>query len=164
MKTCSKCNNIKEKSQFSKDKSKKDLLHTICKICKKQTDIKYKKLNYNKIIIKKREHYYKNRQYYLFKRRLWSKLNRGRKNQTEAAREASKKQQTPKWLTKQEIYEMNMIYSFCNWLNNWKLEKYHVDHIIPINGKSVRGLHVPWNLQIITALDNIKKGNKQCLQ
>lgn len=52
------------------------------------------------------------------------------------------------------------IYKQCLDLKKKTGEDLHVDHIIPIRGKNVSGLHVPWNLRIITAKENLVKGNR----
>jgi hypothetical protein len=68
----------------------------------------------------------------------------------EALHRARLLQATPAWTDLQKIKE---IYARCP-------AGYHVDHIHPLNGEYVCGLHVPENLQYLPALDNIKKSNK----
>ncbi len=74
------------------------------------------------------------------------------------------KKQTPKWLTKEEKEQIRSLYKKCKILNMCSNEVYHVDHIIPIQGKNISGLHVMSNLRIISRSENSKKSNKYEVQ
>lgn len=95
--------------------------------------------------------------------RLWLKNNRHKHVANRKQREASKIQRTPLWLNAGQKFEIDCIYRYCSSLRNIGLD-YHVDHIIPMRGEGVSGFHVPWNLQVIKASENLSKNNRmeQC--
>lgn len=67
---------------------------------------------------------------------------------------------TPKWLTKEHWDAMNAMYQEAKRLTRETGLRHEVDHIHPINGKTLSGLHVPWNLQILTQSANVAKSNR----
>jgi hypothetical protein len=67
------------------------------------------------------------------------------------------RQRTPAWADLQAIFD---IYERCQQKNQSGPTKWHVDHIVPLQGRFISGLHVENNLQIIPARDNVKKGNR----
>ena len=75
-------------------------------------------------------------------------------------RRAIKLQATPKWLTEEHLKQIRDTYIRCANLTKQTGIKHQVDHIVPLLGKNVRGLHVPWNLQILTAHENGVKHSK----
>ena len=66
----------------------------------------------------------------------------------------------PKWLSAEQMKAIHEIYKDMRTRNRLagKIE-YHVDHVVPLNGETVCGLHVPWNLEVVKAKDNIAKSN-----
>jgi hypothetical protein len=75
---------------------------------------------------------------------------------------SSKNNATPTWLTEQDKQDIKYHYNiaaYFTWLSGGFVQ-HHVDHIVPIQGKEVCGLHVPWNLQVLIASDNLRKSNK----
>lgn len=63
-------------------------------------------------------------------------------------------------LTQKQFEQIKQIYKEARRLSRETGTQYHVDHIFPLNGGNCSGLHVPWNLQIITAEENLKKHKK----
>lgn len=97
------------------------------------------------------------------KAKQWAIENRERHKVTAyqqcAARYAAKRSRTPRWLTRGQREEMRSVYAESR-RRRQSGENVHVDHIVPLVGKIVSGLHVPWNLQIIDASQNCRKSNK----
>ena len=65
--------------------------------------------------------------------------------------------QTPPWA---DMKEIRKVYVDCAKLTLATGNEHHVDHVVPIKGRNVSGLHVPWNLQVLPGAENRKKSNK----
>jgi hypothetical protein len=111
----------------------------------------------------------KNRPYYSMKTTLWQKENRERhlatkrgwyqRHRGEDIARVRKRQgsirQALYLMSPAERVEVEGMYLFCS-----VFPKFEVDHIIPLNGKNVSGLHVLGNLQVLSRFENRSKGNK----
>lgn len=90
----------------------------------------------------------------------WYKKNPGIRSFYSSQRKAQVSRATPVWLTSYDVLRIQCIYQLCAMRNKESDIQWHVDHEIPLRGKTVCGLHVPWNLRVIPASENMAKGNK----
>lgn len=145
MKQCTKCKEYKSLVDFHKTKQTKDKYTFHCKECNKNAQKEYYKKHQKKVILKVKE---------------WQANNKSKVTAINKNYKYSKVNATPSWLTDKHNEQIESFYWLAKLQQELDDTEYHVDHIIPIRGKEVCGMHVPWNLQIIPALDNIRKGNK----
>jgi hypothetical protein len=75
-------------------------------------------------------------------------------------RYASKKKRCPIWLSRDDLWIIKEAYALANLRKKIFRSGWHVDHIIPLQGKTVSGLHVPLNVQVVPAKWNLYKNNK----
>jgi hypothetical protein len=104
-----------------------------------------------------RESYERNREKRLQYALQWRCDHPGVVSARVAARRAAQLQATPPWVDHTEILR---VYQESARLTLETGIPHEVDHIIPLRGRNVCGLHVPWNLQAIPAEDNRRKGNR----
>lgn len=126
----------------------------------RKKDAKRYKENASRNCKRQRDLYQKDRENRLAYRRKYVKENRGKITALARLRELTKIQATPKWLTDNHKEEMSKIYENSLDLTKNTGIEHNVDHIIPLRNDIVCGLHVPWNLQILTKEENSKKSNK----
>lgn len=163
-KVCFCCKETKTTSDFFKDASRTDGLSSSCKICKtaqiKKSNLKmseqrrknknlynkkYKEINKEKV-----KEYHKKKQ----------KEKRAYYTAKQKERELAKKQQIPSWVDSEELFLIHEVYDLARLRTKVTNIKWQVDHIVPLQGKLVRGLHTINNLQVIPAKINQSKGNK----
>ena len=92
--------------------------------------------------------------------KAWKKANPGRVVANTTKRKAHIKVRTPKWLTAVDYERIQNEYRLAVLLTKVTGSAWEVDHIIPLLGKNVSGLHVPSNLRAIPKADNLAKSNK----
>jgi len=141
----------------------------------KQQAKEYREANKDKESQKKKEYYLKNKDSILARNKTyreankekvaaqinkWKANNAGHVSARMRKYQTKKMNRTPKWLTIDDFWIIKEIYDLA--IKRTKLHgfSWHVDHIIPLQGKLVSGLHVPNNLRVIPAIENIKKQNK----
>lgn len=182
MKLCKKCLLTKELTDFSK---KLNGLQPICKECDKKRRKLYCKENPEKIkesnkkwqllnkdrqikwrrdnrdLLRERSLKYRLENPDKFKQSVknWRLKNKEVMREHQAHRRALLLNATPSWLTEPQKDHISQFYKAAHELTLFTGIPHQVDHIEPLKGVNFRGLHVPWNLQILTANENRKKNN-----
>lgn len=116
--------------------------------------------NLQKFLERERASYLRNRATVLAKNARWRKDNPERIAALASARRSAKAERTPPWLSEEQHEEILEYFIEAARLSDATGIDHHVDHIVPLRGKSVCGLHVPWNMQVLTATENLKKNNR----
>jgi 5-methylcytosine-specific restriction endonuclease McrA len=97
-------------------------------------------------------------------KRTWKERNLVWVRADTKARRRKHRQATPKWLSSKQKAEIRQLYQIAITMTKTTGEQYVVDHIVPLRSDDVCGLHVPWNLRVITQEENLKKSNKLLAQ
>lgn len=167
LKKCSDCKVELSLDNFGIDRSRYDNLNSKCFKCRDIRRRAYYEANKEQLRKKARDKYDPE-----YSAQKWQKYSQsGKDKERNLLRKAYLSNRTmayltrkslamPSWLDENQLKEIEHYYWLARDLKSVSGQVYHVDHIIPLRGKNVCGLHVPWNLQVLPADLNIKKSNK----
>jgi hypothetical protein len=146
-----------------------------CKPCVKAYHKAYREANVDKIAAQKFEWKQANKEHVAARdrayadanpekktlaRKKWIAANPGKDVAAKALNAQKRKRRIPTWLSEDDKWMVEQAYELAAVRSKMFGFKWHVDHVIPLNGKRVSGLHVPTNLQVVPWIDNLKKHNK----
>lgn len=93
-------------------------------------------------------------------RAKWDKANPGMLNACKARSKCARKKRVPTWLSEDDAWMISQAYDLAAVRTKLFGFPWHVDHIIPLQGRLVSGLHVPCNLRVIPGAENVRKNNR----
>ena len=146
MKQCTRCGETKFYPEFSKRKLARDGYRSQCKACDAAGRKKEQWTQWNRNAGHQPKH--------SAKPKLIPKSVRVARRRAKL-----KKAYKEEWLTEFDLFAIQEMYCVSRTRSELTGVEHHVDHIVPLQGKTVTGLHVPWNLQVITAAENYRKTN-----
>jgi len=109
---------------------------------------------------KKKASYERTKKHHLAQKQIYRQTNKAKVNALAKAYKVRKKNRIPKWVDKDHMRLIKEVYELAQVRTKHFGYLWHVDHIIPLQGELVSGLHVIENLQVIPGIENIKKKNK----
>lgn len=157
-KCCKSCKILCTINQFGRWKYSADGYAHECRTCHNRRGQEYYQANKGIIRERQRLRYDSSKESKRFKAKY--EKNYGYYAAKATARRQLKSQRMPSWLNNSDLWVIEQWYNAAKALSKELGAVFHVDHIVPLQGENVSGLHVPWNLQILPARENIIKGNK----
>ena len=131
-----------------------------CKACDNNKKKQYRENLGGVILERKKEEYQRNKVRRLMQKREYRQANKGKINALITIRKKAVRQRVPIWLTDDDKWMIKEAYELASLRTKLFGFSWHVDHILPLRGDTVSGLHVPINLQVIPGVVNIRKKNK----
>jgi len=144
-KYCAGCDLTKCVSDFHKDKYKSSGLCVYCKDCKSERSRNLRKDNISAYKARRNKQYQDNKEIF---------------REYQIARRYALKQAAPDWDKELTRFVIKEAYELAKIRKKETGMDWHIDHIIPLRGKTISGLHVWNNVQLLPAKINLEKGNK----